>query len=313
MGAVALATSMAMAEGPALRRDMFTDFIEYLDASPKTIETYTRAIRQFIKWLQAEGINRPARADVIRYRDGLKETKRPTTVTNYLNAVKLFFRWTSDNGIYPNVADHIKGARLDRSHKKDALTATQAGDVLEDVDTTTAKGKRDYAILALMVTCGLRTVEVIRADVGDLRTVSGKTVIYIQGKGHEEKSDFIEVIPETEKALRAYFKTRKTLEAGEPLFTSDSNRNAGGRMTTRSISRIAKNHLIEAGYNSSRLTAHSLRHTAVSIAMAKGETLEECRKFARHASMNTTLIYAHELDESRNTCAETIGAAIFRR
>ena len=77
-----------------INADLFTRFIAFIDASPKTVQTYTRAIRQFYKWLNANGINQPTRADVLTYRDSLKEDHKPSTVQNYITAVRLFFRST---------------------------------------------------------------------------------------------------------------------------------------------------------------------------------------------------------------------------
>ena len=142
----------------AITIDLFTSFIEYLDASPKTVETYTRAIRQFFKYVQEKGISQPTREDIIAYREYLKGSHKPTTVQNYIVAVRLFFQWTEQKGLYPNVAEHIKGAKLDKNHKKDYLTSRQVKKVLETAKEESLQGLRDYAILALMFTGGLRTI-----------------------------------------------------------------------------------------------------------------------------------------------------------
>ena len=230
---------------------------------------------------------------------------------NYIIATRLFFQWTEQEGLYPNVAAHVKGAKLDREHKKDYLTPRQVKKVLEGVDRSTAQGKRDYAILALMFTGGLRTIEVVRANVEDLTTAGERTVLYVQGKGHEEKGAPVNIPAATEDAIREYLAIRGKLEGKEPLFASVSDRNAGGRMTTRSISRLVKNAFTAAGYTSDKLTAHSTRHTAVTLALLGGEKLEEVQKFARHADISTTMVYAHSLDAAANRCSNTIATAIF--
>ena len=50
-------------------------------------------------------------------------------------------------------------------------------------------------------------------------------------------------------------------------------------------------------------TAHSLRHTAVTQALIAGQTLQEVQQFARHSNINTTLIYAHNLENEKNECS----------
>jgi site-specific recombinase XerD len=89
-------------------------------------------------------------------------------------------------------------------------------------------------------------------------------------------------------------------KADAPLFASAGNRNASGRMTERSISRIVKDAFKGIGLNSARLTAHSLRHTAVTFALLGGATVQDTQAMARHESINTTMIYAHNLQRVKN-------------
>ena len=294
-----------------ITEDLYTRFIAYLDASPKTVATYTRALRQLFKWLYENGITQPQREDIVRYREELKADHKPSTVQNYIVATRLFFQWTEQEKLYPNVAQHVKGAKLDRSHKKDYLTSKQVKAVLADIDRTTEQGVRDYAIVVLMITGGLRTVEVSRANIEDLSTVGDSSVLYIQGKGHTERTEYVKLMPEVEEAIRAYLKTRGAVSGKDPLFTSLSNNSKGKRITERSVSQIAKDSMVTAGYNSDRLTAHSTRHTAVTLALLGGQSLEEVQQFARHANITTTQIYAHNLDRAKNNCEATIAKAIF--
>ena len=290
----------------------FDRFINYLDASPKTVETYKKALRQFFNYLAINGIRQPQREDVIAFRDDLKASGlKPTTVQNYITATRLFFKWTEQEGLYPNIAEHVKGAKLDKNHKKDYLTSRQAKEVLASIETDTEEGLRNYAILSLMVTGGLRTIEVSRADVGDLRTLGENTVLYIQGKGREEKTEYIKISEPVEQAIRTYLKARGNVEEGQPLFTSTSNNSRGKRISTRTVSGIVKTALKNAGYDSARLTAHSLRHTAITLALLAGREITEVQQFARHANLNTTMIYNHALDQAKNGCSDAISNAIF--
>jgi len=291
--------------------DLFSRWIAYIDATPKTVQTYTRSIKQFYNYLQENGITNPTRSDIVAYKDKIASDHKPTTVNAYLMAIKQFFKWTAQEGIYPNIAEHIKGAKLATGFRKDNLTSKQAGKLLHSIDTTTEAGARDYAIISLMITTGLRTVEVMRADIGDLRTVGDFTALYIQGKGHAEKDAYVKIPAQVEDAIRAYLTFRGKTEDTEPLFTSIAHRNAGERMTTRSISRICKDSMIDAGFNSDRLTAHSLRHTAATLNLLNGGTPQETMQLLRHANLNTTLIYSHALERANNNSEERIAAAIF--
>lgn len=294
-----------------LTSDVFNRWASFIDASQKTVETYTKAIRQFINYLANTGISQPKREDIISYREYLKQDHKPTTVQGYLSAVKLFFQWTEQEGIYPNIANRVKGARIDTEHKKDYLTTKQVNKLLEAIDRTTLSGKRDYAILSVMVTTGLRTISIINANIEDIRTAGDDIALYYRGKGHAEKATYVKIAEPVEEAIRDYLTARGTADGKEPLFASIANRNNGGRMTTRSISRIVKNSLADVDLISDRLTAHSLRHTAATLNLLNGATVEETQQMLNHVNINTTLIYSHALDRAKNNSEARIARAIF--
>lgn len=292
--------------------ELFSSFVAYLDASPKTVQTYTRALRQFFGWLNKNNVTQPRFDTVKAYRDELAATVKPATVQAYIFAVRRFFEWTESAGLYPNVAGKIKGAKISREPKKDYLTSAQAKTVLESIDRSSLQGLRDYAIIALMLTGGLRDIEVSRANVEDIRTVGNNTVLYVHGKGRDEKNEFVIIPLPTEKAIRAYLQARGHAEQNAPLFASLSNNSKGARMTTRSISRVCKETMQAAGFDSDRLTAHSLRHTAVTLALiANGGNIQEAQQFARHANIATTQIYAHNLEKQNNSCSRLVASAVF--
>lgn len=291
--------------------DLWQRWIAFVDAKPATVATYTRAMRSFFGWLSERGIQQPTRADVIFYRDQLKKSHKPATVQTYMVAVRLFFRWAAQENIYPNVADHVKGAKLTAGHKKDYFTSAQMRTILDDIDRSTLTGLRDYAMLALMVTTGLRTVSVASANIEDLRTVGDSTVLYYRGKGRDEKAEYVKLADPVEQAVRAYLKARGTATPNAPLFASAAHQNNGGRMTTRTVSRIAKKAMQRAGYDSERLTAHSLRHTAATLNLLNGGSLEETQQLLGHGNIATTMIYSHALERAGNQSENRIAAAIF--
>lgn len=292
--------------------ELFERWSLYIDGAERTKQTYTANIRRFAEWLSMNGIRHPERADILRYRDELKANHKPTTVHGYLIAVKLFFQWTEQEGLYPDIAKHIKGASVDMYHKKDPLTSKQAAKVLDSINENTVSGLRDYALIALMLTTGLRTRSIVLADLADIRTLGEQTVLYYQGKGHEEKADFVKLSEPVLKAIQRYIAARGGEPAPqEPLFASAAHRNTGERMTTRSISRIVKNALRAAGLESDRLTAHSLRHTAATLAMLNGASLQEVQQLLGHKSINITMVYLHTLERANNSSTDKITAAIF--
>lgn len=291
--------------------ETYKKFIDYVDGSEKTVQTYTRNLKQFFKYLYENGIQEPKRDDVLAYRNELLKSKKASTVQNYLTVVKIFFSWCENENIYPNISKNLKGVKISKSHKKDNLTTWQVKEILKDIDQSTPQGIRDYAILSLLFTTGMRTIEVARAKLSDLSTIGNTPILYIQGKGRTDKTDYVKLQPQVEKAIRNTLKSRDVESMEEPLFTSFSNRNVKNHLSTRSISKIVKEAFIKAGFDNERLTAHSTRHTAITIALEAGRSIQEVQQFARHTNINTTLIYAHNLERANNQCEASIGQAIF--
>lgn len=291
---------------------LFARFVAFIDATPNTVRTYKTSLRQWFKYLKDTNNGRPTMDTVREYRQYLKDSgKKPTTIQNYIIAVKQFFKWTEAEGLYPNIAQYVKGAKIGRTFKKDYLTSKQAKHVLETIDRSSLIGKRNYAMLAIMLTMGLRTIEVSRSNVDDLRISGDATVLYVQGKGHVEKDAAVKMPYHVETAVREYLSARHDLKGSQPLFTSTSHNNAGKRMTTRSISGIVKQAFIKAGYNSPRLTAHSTRHTAATLSLLNGATLQQTQELLRHKNIQTTEIYAHNLDVAKNPASSDVDKAIF--
>lgn len=324
MGDVMTAASADLAP-VAIGEELIERWKAFLDVKPRSAETYTKNVRQFMRYLAARDIKQPTRQDILSYRDELEaEGKKAATINGYIVAVKLFFVWTSVNGIYPDVAAHIKGKKLSHDYKKDPLTVKQARAVLKTCDRATVKGKRDFAILSLMMSTGLRTIEISRANIEDLQTkeIEGKkqpediTVLYVLGKGRDDRQEFVKLPPPVLDAVRDYLQAvskGKPLKATAPLFGSTSRNNEGGRMSTRSVSRLVKEHCIEAGINSSRVTAHSLRHTAATLMLRGGTPVSEIQQILRHKDINTTLIYAHMMNRAETKGESTAARAIFGR
>ena len=284
---------------PAFSNSLFDRFIDYTDRKATTVKGYFTCIRQFVKWLELNGITQPQREDIKAYRDYLSGSGLATgTQAQYLRAVKHFFKWTAAENLYPNVADNIHGAKVRHDvHKKDALQRDDVQIIADTIDTSDEQGKRLYAMFMLTVICGLRTIEMHRADVGDLKTVGGVTYLYLQGKGHDDKDAPVLLINEVNEAIQDYLKSRsEKVTAKSPLFTSTSNRSKGGRIATTTISTMLKDMLVNAGYDSDRLTAHSLRHTSGTGAHKAGIDLYGVQHLMRHCDPATSEIYIHDDD-----------------
>jgi len=272
-------------------------FISSQDLKTKSRIAYTNALKQFFEWFVRMGIANPTREDILLYKNSLISQKLSfLTISNYIVVVRRFFEWAEGMKFYPNIAKGVKGAKSPKGFRKDPLSLEQLSELFKSIDRTSTLGKRDYAILKLMLGTGLRTIEVSRADAGDMRQDGEKTLLYIQGKGRDVKDDFVVLVPEVQKPLMEYLSTRDSIKEKDPLFVSISDSNMGERLASQRISKIVKKHLREVGINNCRLTAHSLRHTAITLCLLGGGTIQEAKTLARHSSIDTTLNYAHNIE-----------------
>lgn len=294
---------------PVFSDDLFTRFIDYTDRKPTTIKGYVSCIRQFAKWLQGEGIEQPRREHIKLYRDHLANSDlKAGTQAQYLRAVRHFFKWTAAEGIYPNIADNVHGAKVGKGHKRDEVPLEAVPTIAAKIDRSTEQGKRLYAMFLLCVEAGTRTIELHRANVGDLKTIDGGLWLYIHGKGHDEADAPVYLVPDVAEAVRDYLDARtEPVTAKSPLFTTTGNRcghDASGkptrRIATTTISTMLKDALKAAGYDSDRLTAHSLRHDTATAAIRAGVELYDVQKLMRHQDPATTEVYIHEADNVQN-------------
>lgn len=283
------------------------EFASALDVAPTTAAGYQKKVRDFMDWVRRENVVEPKTEDVLRYKRHLLEDRglSPYSVSAYLSAVRRFFGWAEASGRYPNVAREVRGAKTRRGFNRDALTPDQVRAVF-----SAGGDPREKALMAVLFTAALRTVEVVRADVGDLRTQGDKTVLYVQGKGRDAKDDFVVLPAQTAAAVYRYLETRGNLRESDPLFAGAGNRNRG-RLTTRTVRRIVKAAYARAGLNSPRITTHSTRHTAVTLSLAAGASLQEAQALARHSNVATTQVYAQNLDRLRAGTEDKVAGAIF--
>ena len=281
------------------------DFKKNLDATPRTKETYVKGVKVFLQWCEKNNVSEITHATLIQYKEDLMENKKASTISMYMTALKKLYKYLETKGI-KNIASDLKGAKQKRNYSKDPLTLDQAKELLKSIDRTTNEGKRNYALIHLLLTTGLRTIEIERANVEDIRNVANNSVLYVMGKGRDTKDEYVKLTYETLKAINEYLATRKIKDNKDPLFISYSNRTNGKRLKTRSIRDIIKKAYRNIGINSDKITTHSLRHTAITLSLIGGTPLQEVQQMARHSNINTTMIYAHNLKRIESNAEQNI-------
>ena len=301
---------------PAFSKVLFQNFLDYTDVKETTVKGYTVSIRAFIRWMQDNSVTNPTRENVKAYKEYLDASDYTAgTKRQYLRAVKHFFKWTQSENIYPNIADNIKGAKVKQDNtRKNPFTEKEIITVINSIDTSTETGKRNKAMILLCVTCGLRIIELQRANIADIAMKSGERIIYIQGRGHDEKDDYKKIVPDVWTAISDYLKCRPSAGKNAPLFTSTAhNGTYGKRIAETSFSTIIKNIYRNAGFDDAKLTAHSLRHTSINLALiTNGNNPYIAQAHARHDDIKTTCIYSHNLDKEKMHIEQDIYDHLFK-
>lgn len=290
---------------------LLNNFISYTDVQQTTLKNYTTDLKSFFSYLNDNDIKQPTRQDIKKYKEYLKQTDLTTgTKQQYFRACKHLFKWLSSEGLYLNVADNIKGFKIDSTQtKKESFNESDIKNIINKIDTSTQVGKRDKAIILLILTGGLRINEVRNIDIKDIQIIKSEYVVYILGKGHTEKDTYIKIIKPVYDAIKDYLDSKEIKTTA--LFTSTSNRALNKRITKESLSQIIKNRLRDAGYDTPKLTAHSLRHTSNTMLYKSGADIYKVQQHARHKDPKTTEIYIHQAERENNTNEQDIYNQIF--
>lgn len=265
-----------------------------------TMATYRRGMDAFLAWAQDQALDRIGPQAIRAWKAAMAQAGiTPAGVNVRFAGVRSFFRWAvASQGLAYDPTSGVQGARSrgKRAHKRDALTDGEVLRALAQPDPATDQGRRDRAILTIMAYTGLRTVEIQRATLGDLRT-NGHVKLFVTGKGHVEADEFVALVhPDVLDALYSWLAVHpRGGKLDAPLFCGLGNRNQGQPLTTRAIRGIVKGAYKAAGIVDPRKTTHSLRHSLVTNLIRHGVAPVKIMTVTRHRSLDTLVHYAHEV------------------
>ncbi|MDY5836141.1 MAG: tyrosine recombinase XerC [Eubacteriales bacterium] len=157
--------------------------------------------------------------------------------------------------------------------------------------------ERDYCILAILMSCGLRLSELCSLDVAD---VEGEQ-LRVLGKGSKERAVYLNHL--TREAIEQYLPVRLPGKEGHEtaLFISRNRQ----RMSQRAVENVVKKYLQMAGLDSRRYSTHKLRHTAATLMYQYGGAdIRSLQQILGHASVATTEIYTHISDRMLQTTVD---------
>lgn len=270
-----------------IQQERFTEatdqFLASIVLAPTTKDAYRKGLKKFYTFMSDENITTINDITAVKYREYLLKNNKAPSVNLYLTAFKRLCKYLNKHYGIGDITEELKSVKITKGNKKDSLTLPQTKALLN-----LEMNKRDKAIIHLFITAGLREIELVRADIQDITNDGDRHILLVQGKGEETKNNFVILTDSTYKIINEYLAERKNLKPTDALFTSDSNRNNNGRLSTSAVRHLVKAKLREIGINTPRISTHSLRHTAINLIIDNGAELLEAQQFARHKSPTTT-------------------------
>ncbi len=287
--------------------NLLNEYYATLDLKKKTIKAYKDSINAFVIWLKNNKDKPICKQTLIEYKEYMIINYKPKTVNLYLSGLRQFFNFLEELG-YPNVMKNIKNVKVGKGFTKSSLELNQfiiiENNMLKKIEVLEQKYKkkeikkekyllilRNYAIFKLAVMDLLREIEISKADKVDIRAMQNRIILDIEGKGQDSKNDFVVLADDTIKAINKYLNVRGKDEF-KPLYISISSNCYGGRLSTRSLSKILKNIFKEYGnIDTPRITGHSTRHTGATFLHLAKVDMRDIQEVARHQNISTTAIY----------------------
>ncbi len=300
------------------------------DAATDTLQTYRRQVEQFLKWCDRHNLD-PAQLDkndIKRYRHWLINVRRfkPATIALKLSVVRRFYQAAVEHRLLPiNPALGVKPPRekrdpaeritfLEKAEVEKLLASIPQG-VGDHDPVRLLQTQRDRALLAIMALEGPRTVELHRANVSNVIQQGPNWGIRVEGKRNIR---IVPLTPEIGQILMDYLQTRRNqgekFTPSTPLFIAVGNRAGGQRLSRRGIRLIVDRYLTQTHLKHTpgrTISAHSLRHTAGTLALRSGAELRQVQDLLGHADPRTTCIYAHVADRWENNPALKLGIDLF--
>ncbi len=282
--------------------------------SPKTVSEYYLDLRMFLRFMKLIKNEMPYHTDLdsIPIRDVDLSFIRSITINDIydflsylandrelddhetgigasararkLSAIKSFYKYLTvrTKQLTDNPVKDVEYPKLRRSLPR-YLTLEESKALLKAVDGPNQA--RDYAILMIFLNCGIRRSELVGLNLSDVY----EDRIRVIGKGNKERVVYIGSA--CRAAIDRYLVERRqiVLSDNRALFGSrDKN-----RISVSAVHRLVKKHLLQAGLDASKLSAHKLRHTAATLMLQNGVDVKTVQEVLGHENLNTTQIYTH--------------------
>jgi site-specific recombinase XerD len=285
--------------------ELIDDYLSYLEIekgrSKKTKENYGHYLSRLIDFAGnippielTDKLVRDWRIWLNRLTTNKSEELKKSTQNYHLIALRGFLKYCSRINVETLAADRIE---LAKSHRKQVsfLSKSELDDIFSKIDKQTKAGKRDFAIMMLLFSTGMRVSEIASLGKNQINLERGEFMI--RGKGQKDRPVFVSGL--AVQAVRDYLESRD--DNIQALFINHSKRskitNDGQyrSLTPRSIQRIVSSRALLAGITKN-VTPHTLRHSFATDLIINGADIRSVQAMLGHSNIATTQIYTHITD-----------------
>ena len=255
--------------------------------------TYDHAITEFVEWYCSEPRLAFNRTVVLRYRINLEQKQyAPSTINLRLAAIRRIAYEAADSGLLsPELAASIrrvKGVRRLGIRVGNGLTAEQGKRLLEGTSTDRLRGKRNRAMLSLLIGCGLRRAELLGLTINSIQLREEHWVIadLVAKGGH------IRTVPIplwVKKAVDCWTESAQITTGRVFRSINKSGKIWGDGMTPKVLWEVVKDAAARSGIE--KLAPHDLRRTCARLCHLAGGELDQIQFLLGHVSIQTTERY----------------------
>lgn len=267
--------------------DMPLEDIKISDVDIELIRSVTLSdVYDYLSYLSRE---RPVHGNSAHTEYGISPTSRARKIA----AIRSFYKYLVNKAhlMEENPVQDLDAPRMRRTLPR-YLSLDESKRLLSSVRGRNAV--RDYCILTLFLNCGLRISELVGLNLGDIK----EDQIRVLGKGNKERILFIN--DACRDAIDDYLAIRPESIGQPALFITVS----GNRISTAAVHKLIKKHLLDAGIDAGKYSAHKLRHTAATLMLQNGVDVRTLQEVLGHENLNTTQIYTHVDNENLRIAAQ---------
>ena len=283
------------------------EFLEYLEIergrSLKTVENYERYLTKFLEFVKTDSPARLTEDQVREFRlylnrqpgtkvGGRMEPMKRKTQNYYLIAVRAFLKYMRKRGIESLNPERIELAKVSE-RSLDLISPQELDRLMKAPDRTTIQGLRDYAILQLLFSTGLRISELTGLSIDDVDL--SRDEFSVRGKGDKIRVVFLS--DEARKSVQEYLTKRKDMHDALFIQYGKNAKNAADlRLSPRAVQRMLKACAVKAGITR-KVSPHVIRHSFATNLLQNGADLRSVQALLGHANIATTQVYTHVTDK----------------